>query len=177
MRPLSLVPGLSACVLLLSGCVLSPERIAFDRVRADDAAGFGVYSIGGGLTVAAGLRNVEGQLAVCGAFAEDSFPTRRFADVALGAGSVRAGGQTLAQNLTFMTPVRGAPLDGASTGCAGTGQPWNPAFADQGAVEVVLPRIIVERECDGADPPETSGGCNTVRFRQIGGGDLRVSDL
>lgn len=153
----------AACAVAACGAVPPgiPHTVATDRVVAGDAFGRGVYSGGRGLTVRAGLRNIDGRVAVCGAWQSssrlDAFLTRQV----LGTGFVTAGGERLAWNLNYLNEVRrGTPLSGATANCADTGLPWTAAAATQ-EVEVRLPAQVVERDCEPFD------GCDITRFRPI----------
>lgn len=151
------------CLLLaLGACVLSPERVGFDRLAVGDARAGGVFTPGGwSLSVAAGLREIDGRLAVCGAWTGDGFHARQFAHTVLGAGSVFVGGRRVQNNLVFLSEVRDVPLaPGTSAACAATGEPWQAAVA-AAPVVIRLPRIVVESDCDGF------GSCDVTRFRQV----------
>lgn len=150
------------CVLLaLGGCALSPERIGADRLAAGDALAATELNFGGVLEVAAGLRPVEGQLAVCGAWSGRTAYARLYGDVPLSAGIVEIAGLGRVQNLSFMTESRGGLAPGTLSGCHGLGRPWEPADADR-PVAIRLPYIVVEADCE-----DGLFGCMVTSFRQI----------
>lgn len=145
-----------AAAAALSGCALAPDRIATDRLRGDDAVAGGVFSPGGStLLVSAGLRELEGGRALCGAWQPDGPDAETYGRDVLSAGVVYVGGERLFQNLTFMTAIGpDRPLGGAPSGCTPVGE------AARGEVRIRLPRQIVESDCDDY------GGCDVIRFRQ-----------
>ncbi|MGF1446522.1 MAG: hypothetical protein ACFBRM_10015 [Pikeienuella sp.] len=150
---------LSAIALALTGCALSPERSGLDRVSESDALAGGVFRPGGAtLTLTAGLREQAGRLAICGAWAGHGPRAQQHARDVLGAGIVFAGGQRLQQNLTFLAEDRAGGLTpGTAAGCTLTAEPWRGSVP----VEIRLPRMVVERDCDDY------GGCDVTTFRQV----------
>ncbi len=150
--------GLSiALAASLSGCVLSPDRIGTDRLRGDDALAGGVFSPGGStLLVSAGLRKIEGQPAVCGAWQPSGPDALEYGYRVLDAGIVFVDGERVLQNLSFITQIGpDRPLGGAPSGCTPVSRGM-----EGGEVRIRLPAQIVEADC------EAFGGCNVIRFRQ-----------
>jgi len=156
-RPIAI--GLLA--LTLTGCALSPPRIGTDRLAKGDALGASELNFGGVLEVGAGLRPVDGQLALCGAWAGRNYYARYYGDRAISAGIVEIEGIGRVQNLAFMIPARNGLAPGTLSGCRPLGRAWQ---ADDAArrLRVRLPYVIVERDCgDGLF------GCMITSFRQI----------
>lgn len=154
-----------AAVLALSACAtagLFPQVIGADRIAEGDALAAGDFSDARVVEVAAGLRNIEGRLAVCGTARPDGRSDFLHVKAALGAGYVVADGVTLVQNLDYFrrAPQEG-PMAGQPAACADAGRDWQPSDAGA-AVTIRLPRVVVERDCD-----VPYGGCTIWRFRQI----------
>ena len=148
-----------ALAAALAGCALLPERVGTASLRGDEALAGGVFSPGGStLLVSAGLREIEGELAICGAWQPNGPDAVDYGFRVLDAGIVYVDGERMLQNLSFVTqlgPDRSFP--GAPSGCTPAGRAWTPADAAR-AVEIRLPAQIVEADCDEF--------CNVVRFRQ-----------
>lgn len=149
-----LIPGIGLAAL--GACALSPERVATARLAEGDALAAGELNIGGIVEVAAGLRQIEGRSAICGAWRGDGAYPRDYADAILAAGSVFADGRRIQSNLSFMTEARGQ-LGGAASGCTYVEL---QAVRPLPEIAIRLPYLILERDCDGFT-------CRTISVRQI----------
>jgi len=158
--------ALLAASALLAACSPAPDTRTVARLGPDPALSGGSYSSGGGITVAADVREMDGRTMVCGVWAQSrqqSVLTKRKARGVLDTGSVALGAETLVRGLRFMTEV--APMadyGGQEAGCAVTQRPWRQGDAGR-RVEIRLPRQVVEVEIDEA-------GGFAVTFRPSGPG-------
>ena len=111
--------------------------------------GGGSFSSGGGLTVAADLRESAGRVAVCGVWAQSerqSVLTKFKAGRVIATGSVAVNGETLVRGLDFMPEV--APMDdyaGAQASCVVTERAWVDSLR-QAQVDINIARQVVERD-------------------------------
>ena len=126
----------------------------------------GTFSSGGGLTVAAEIRESAGQTAVCGVWAQSerqSVLTKFKAERVIETGSVAVNGETVVRGLQFMPEV--TPMGdyaGAQATCVRTERPWSAR--DTGAqVAIRIPQQIVVYE------PDVSGVLK-VEFKPTGPG-------
>ncbi len=109
----------------------------------------GRFSSGGGLTVAADLRESAGRVAVCGVWAQSerqSVLTKFKAAQVIATGSVAVNGETLVRGLQFMPEV--APMAdyaGAEAACVRTERAWSDAMR-QARVDINIARQVVERD-------------------------------
>ncbi|MEM9146774.1 MAG: hypothetical protein AAGC57_11290 [Pseudomonadota bacterium] len=156
-RPLALL----LLTLVVAGCALSPPRVSTDRLAEGDALGATELNFGGVLEVAAGLRPLEGQAVLCGAWAGRTYYARYYGDLAIAAGVVEIEGLGRVHNLSFMTEMRDGLAPGGMSGCRALGRPWEAADAAR-AVRIRMPYIIVERDCE-----DGLFGCMITSFRQI----------
>jgi hypothetical protein len=148
---------------VLAACTIGTGPAGSTRIQTGDAAAAGSFNTGGGIMLRAGLREVGGELAVCGAWSRDrqSGLSHFLNDDVLSSGIVFAGGDRLVQNLTFMTEVTttdAMPDAGALAACVGTGRAWTLEDATR-AVSIRLPQRRFTDECD-------EDGCMPVVFRQ-----------
>jgi len=158
-----------ACLGLMAGCVSpGPEVVA--RLGDNPALGGGSYSTGGGITVAADMRNYEGRTMVCGVWAksrQQSILTKMVEPQLLGTGSVSIGSETVLRGLGFMREVApAADYGGLAADCVVTGRAWRAG--DEARAPVVrIPRqqLVNEADADGGD----AGGV-IVYFRADGPG-------
>ncbi|MDD9726317.1 hypothetical protein PVV74_12680 [Roseovarius sp. SK2] len=118
----------------------------------DITLGGGDFSTGGGITVAVEPRRaIDGQLALCGVWAQSERLTayvRPHVRDLLAPGSLAVDGQVVLHDLRVFNEV--APAEsyvGASATCMGTGQPYR----DGVRVEIRIPRraVVRERDSDG----------------------------
>ncbi len=149
----------------LAGCVpLEPDTVA--RLGDTPALGGGTYGSGGGLTVAADLRNREGRTMVCGVWAQSrqqSILTKHVERKVLGTAAVTLGNETLARGLVFMSEVSPrADYTGAEAGCVITDRPWR-AGDDTRQPEIRIPQQVVAEESD-------ENGTMIIEFKPTGPG-------
>jgi len=125
----------------------------------------GVFSSGGGLTVAAELREIEGRAAVCGVWSKtrQSVLTRGENRRVIATGSAFVGGDRVVQGLDFLPEVPQAEsYAGAPARCVLIDRAWDPALVAED-LTIRLPRQIVVNDSDG----EIAGGGGViVTFRQ-----------
>ena len=145
--------ALLAASALLAACSPATDTRTVARLGPDPALAGGSYSSGGGITVAADVREKDGRTMVCGVWAQSrqqSVLTKHKARGVLDTGAVALGGETLVRGLRFMTEV--APMaeyGGQQARCAVTQRPWRQGDAGRRA-EIRLPRQVVEVEIDEA---------------------------
>lgn len=130
----------------------------------------GSYSTGGGITIAAELKNLGGMTALCGVWAESkrqSVLSKGKARNVLHTGSAYVNGTVLHRDLGFMSKT--APTGdyaGQQAACVKTQTPW---MGGQG-LQLRIPQQVVHREIDDAD----GVGINVI-FRQTGPGAMNPS--
>ena len=146
MTRLMIITG--AAALALAACTtVQPAGTA--RLGANPALDGGTFSSGGGLTVAAELRESAGRLAVCGVWAQSkrqSVLTKFKASQVIETGSVAVNGDTVVRGLGFMPEV--APMGdyaGAEAACVRTERAWS-ADMSQARVDINIARQVVERD-------------------------------
>ncbi|MGX0975055.1 hypothetical protein ACSSVY_000753 [Roseovarius sp. MBR-51] len=134
----------------LAGCTaVGPQMVA--RLGANPVVSGGSYDSGGGLSVAADLRQHQGRVLVCGVWAQShqqSVLTKGKAVDVMGSGAVYLGNDALVRGLVFMREVPPA-LDyaGQEAGCVLTERVWQSAYANAAPV-IRLPRQVVHVEGD-----------------------------
>ncbi|MEM8800803.1 MAG: hypothetical protein AAGF15_12085 [Pseudomonadota bacterium] len=113
----------------------------------------GVYSSGGGLSVAAELREAQGQTLVCGVWAQSkqqSILTKNMARGVIDTGSIFLGRERVAQNFLFMKEVEPSEnYAGQEAGCLLLDRPWQAADAQRVPL-VRIPRQVLVHEDDEA---------------------------
>lgn len=149
----------------LAGCVpLEPDTVA--RLGATPALGGGTYTSGGGITVAADLRNQQGRTMVCGVWAQSrqqSILTKHVERKVLGTAAVALGNETLARGLVFMPEVSPrADYAGAEAGCVITERPWR-AGDEARTPEIRIPMQVVADQSD-------ENGTMIIEFKPTGPG-------
>lgn len=127
----------------------------------------GTYTSGGGLSVAADLRPLDGGTLVCGVWAVN--PSQSVLTIGkerrvMASGSVFLGREWLVQGLLFMTKVDpAASYAGAEAGCVRLERPWQPEDASREPVIRIPRQILVNETGDGDTGP-------VVEFIQTGPG-------
>ncbi|WP_339106768.1 hypothetical protein [Roseovarius rhodophyticola] len=130
----------------------------------------GEYSSGGGISVAAEVRNHSGRTLVCGVWAQSrqqSVLTSLVERRVLGSGSVFLGRERVVHGLLFMNEV--APSQNYANlpaGCVLTNRAWQPTDA-QKEVKIRIPRQVVNNNRGGS---RYGGGGVVVTFKQTGPG-------
>jgi len=136
------------------------------RLGPDPVLGGGVYSTGGGITVAVEMRNMGGRTGLCGVWAQSEQLTvyvRRAGRRVLSKGSIALDGRILTSNLDFLRRVAPAPgYAGAPAGCVRLDRPWRPGDAAR-RPEVWIPRQLVYFDSNGR-----RGGGPRITFRDKG---------
>ncbi|MBQ0809634.1 hypothetical protein [Roseovarius sp.] len=156
--------GMMLAVLVLAGCTaFGPQMVA--RLGSDPVLSGGRYDSGGGLTVAADIREAQGRVLLCGVWAQShqqSVLTKGKAVDVMGTGAVFLDGAALARGLVFMREVPPArDYGGQEAGCVLTERVWQAGYATAEPV-IRLPRQVVHVEGDL--------GHFVVTFRQTGPG-------
>ena len=152
---------LGACVAPTLGRYSAP-------LGPDPALGGGTYTSGGGVTVAADVREHDGKTLVCGVWAQSrqqSALTHGVArDKVLGSGAVYLGDEAVARSLSFMHEVPPmADYAGQQAGCELTGRAWHAGDATRPVAVRIPGRTVV------VDVDEWGGGV-IVDFRPTGPG-------
>lgn len=155
----------AVCLIALAACVpLEPEAVA--RLGPSPALGGGTYTSGGGITVAADLRNHEGRTMLCGVWAQSrqqSVLTKHVERRVLGTAAVSLGNETLARGLVFMPEVSPrADYAGAEAGCVITDRPWRTGDEDR-RPEIRIPPQVVADQSD-------ESGTLIIEFKPTGPG-------
>jgi len=135
--------GLAACT------TLEPQVVA--RLGPDPVLSGGSYNTGGGITVAADIREHGGRTMVCGVWAQSrqqSVLSKGVEPKVLGSGKVDLGDETLLRGLVFMPEVPPlADYAGQEAGCIVTERAWQAGDAARQPV-VRIPRQQVRVEAD-----------------------------
>lgn len=166
-RPAAVLSALLPTIVL-GACAVPTMPGPSLALGPEPTIGAGLFNTGGGLAVAAEAREIDGRLAVCGAWASGrqsvlSEPGNR---QVLESGSVYVDGERVLQGLGHLPETAlDAGFQGARAACAVSERAWDPAYATA-PLSVRLPRQIIANESDG-DPID--GGGLIVRFRQTQG--------
>lgn len=150
----------------LAAC--TPAEQAMMMQLANPGLDGGTYSTGGGIDVAAEIREIGGMTGLCGVWAESKrqaiFSKGKAGNV-MRTGSAYVDGAVLHRDLGFMRKVApSGPYAGQTANCIRTTRPWSAA--DEGKpVQIRIPRQVVHREGEDGD----STGLEVV-FRQTGPG-------
>jgi hypothetical protein len=133
-----------AAICVSGSAVAAPDTVP---LTGDITLGGGGFSTGGGITVAVEPRRaVDGQLAVCGVWAESerlAGHVRPHVRDLLAPATLAVNGQVVLHDLRVFNQV--APAQsyvGAAATCMGTGLP----YSDGARVEIRIPRRAVVRE-------------------------------
>lgn len=158
---------LTGAALVLAACTPA-EQARLATLSMTPVLDGGTYSTGGGITVAAELREIEGMTGLCGAWAESekqSVLSKGYAGRVMGTGSAYVNGKILHRGLGFMrkSPAS-ASYGGLESNCVVTDRPWQPGD-ESAALNIRIPRQVVHREINDGD-----GTSISVIFRQTGPG-------
>lgn len=139
---------LAVCATILASCAPSGQR-AVARLGDTPTVSGGEYSSGGGISVAADIRNSNGSMLVCGVWAQSraqSILTKGKASRVVSHGSIFLGQERIVQNFLFMNEVAPAPsYAGQEAGCLLLDRAWTEADANRPLL-IRIPRQIVARE-------------------------------
>lgn len=130
------------------------------RLGSAPALSGGTYTSGGGITVAADVRERDGRTLVCGVWAQSrnqSILTKGAARDVVSSGGIFLGREQVARGLSFLPEV--SPQDdysGAAAVCQMTDRPWQ-AGDEARDVTIRIPRQEVYRDGDGV-----SGGAIVI---------------
>lgn len=159
-----LIISMAGVAVLMVG--VSSAQAASSKLGPKPAVAGGHYSSGGGISIAAEVRNFEGRTLVCGVWAQSTSQSilTKFAERrVLGSGSVFLGRDRVVQNLLFMNEVAPAPTYGnLPANCKLTNRAWSDSDAAK-KVLIRMPRQVVENQRSGS---RYSGGGVQVTFRQ-----------
>lgn len=156
----SLALGLAACTTV--------QPAGQSTLGANPVVDGGTFSSGGGLTVAAELRESAGNTAVCGVWAQSerqSVLTKFKAARVIETGSIAVDGETVVRGLQFMPEV--APVGtyaGMQAACVRTERAWS-AGDRQAQVDIRIPQQVVARDVD-----DNGAGVVEVVFKPTGPG-------
>ena len=122
-----------ALATALAGCAAATGPRIVAQLGSDPVLSGGSYSTGGGLTVAADIREYQGRTLVCGVWAQSdqqSILTKGKARGVVATGSVSVAGQTVVRGLGFMNEVPPmADYAGQEAGCTLTDRAWQAGDA------------------------------------------------
>lgn len=147
---------LTISAALLMSCA-PPSTPATAKLGEDPVLSGGRYTSGGGLTVAASVREARGQTLVCGVWAQSeqqSVLTKNVERNVLSSGAVFLGGERLVQDLFFMREVDPQPsYAGLPANCELVARAWQPGDeAKQVTVAIARQVVADERDSDGTGP-------------------------
>jgi len=149
--------GMAACAPL--------PRTTVSSLGSDAVLDGGSYSTGGGITVAAEARNINGMTALCGVWAvseQQSALSRNKGRFVVETGAASLGREVIHRGFGFMKKVpRADDYTGQPANCVVTARPWQPGDASK-TLSLQFPPLVVHREKDGLDPGPV------VRFKQTG---------
>lgn len=136
--------------LIVASCTTTPAgQRATTKLSDAPLVSGGIYTSGGGITVAADVRESNGSTLVCGVWAESraqSVLTKNKSSRVVSSGSIFLGEERIAQNLLFMNKVEpSASYAGQEAGCLLLDRPWTAADA-QRRVLIRMPRQIVYKD-------------------------------
>ena len=159
----------SSLALALASCTTISARPGIVAVLGDTpTVTGGTFSTGGGVTVAADIRERNGRILLCGVWAQShqqAILTKGRAREVVTRGSVLLGKVALAREIAFMREVApAANYAGSEASCRMTDQPWSGAAAAN-RLTVRIPNHLVHREID-----DSGGGGQFVYFRSGGPG-------
>ncbi|MEL7390965.1 MAG: hypothetical protein AAFN76_14420 [Pseudomonadota bacterium] len=144
----------------------SAEQGTVSRLGATPIVSGGAYSTGGGLSVAAEVREAAGKTLVCGVFAQSknqSVLSKHGETIVLGRSAVFLGREALVRNINFFREVAPSPDYGnQDAGCVTLDRTWSATDATKPVI-IRIPRQVVS--FDGGDPLE---GGSIVTFKQTG---------
>lgn len=154
--------------LLLASCStisFGPEIVA--KLGDAPTVTGGTFTTGGGVTVAADIREKDGRVLLCGVWAQSdqqSILTKGRARDVVTRGWVYLGDVPLAREIAFMREVPpAADYAGSEASCRLTDQPW-PGTGAMTQLRLRIPNHLVHRELDDV------GGGQFVYFRSGGPG-------
>lgn len=138
------------CASLLMSCAPTGQNTV-SRLSDSPIVSGGVYSSGGGLSVAVDLRESDGRTLACGVWAQSrqqSILTKNKARRVINTGAIFLGRERVVQNFLFMKEVAPAQsYSGQEAGCVILDRPWSAADAARTPL-VRIPRQVVHREDD-----------------------------
>lgn len=142
---------ITAATLGMAACAPLP-RVSDQALGPDAVLDGGRYSSGGGITVAAEARNLNGMTALCGVWAESksqSALTRQKGLFVVQTGTALLGGEVIRSSFGFMKKVPAAETyTGQPATCIVTERPWQTGD-DAKPLSLRFPSIVVHRERDG----------------------------
>lgn len=159
---------LSIFALSLAACA-APRTETVARLSTAPTLSGGTYTSGGGITVAADIREENGQTLVCGVWAlsrGQSVLTKFAERRVLGTGSVYLGRERIVSDLLFMQRVDPAPsYGGMEARCIKTSRVWSASDT------ALRPRISMSRQVVANESHGIFGfGGPVVWFRPTGPG-------
>jgi len=161
-----------AMITALAACTPA-EQAAVMALGPTPVLDGGIYSSGGGITVAAQVNEIDGMTGLCGVWAESKRQavfTKGLARKVMHTGSAYLDGTILHRDLAFMAKVD--PMTsyaGQGANCVKTQRPWSAADAGK-PVKLRIPKQVVHREIDDGD-----GVGIVVTFSQTGPGAMSPS--
>lgn len=164
MTRLLLLLALAGLIGACGSIKLQPDSVA--RLGASPTLAGGTYTSGGGLTIAADLREMNGQSLLCGVWAQSenqSILTKLVEKDVLGSASVWLEDRRLLHNLVFMREVDPAPdYAGAEAHCVRLeNRPWQPGDAARDLTIRIPKQIVYQDISEGL-------GAVTVHFKPTG---------
>ena len=163
-------------VLTLSACTTYTE-VGMARLSATPVVSGGSYTSGGGLTVAADLREYEGMTMACGVWAQSrrqSILTKHVESKVLSSGAIYLGNDRVIQDFTFMNEVEPTgEYGGLEASCVKTERPWQ-AGDERKSAKIRIPRQVVVQEVDG--DIDGGGGLGDRVLLELQGQAVLVAD-
>lgn len=162
----NIMKTMSTAALLIA--VAASASAATSKLGQSHVVSGGEYSSGGGISVAAEVRNHSGRTLVCGVWAQSrnqSILTKLVERRVLDSGSVFLGRERIVHGLLFMNEVAPAKSFANETaGCVLTNRAWQASDANKQVV-IRIPRQVVNNQRDGG---RLFGGGPVVTFKQTG---------
>ena len=139
----------AVCGVFIAGCsqVVSKNVSSLGTNPVVDG---GKYTSGGGLTIAAELRNNQGQTMLCGVWAQSrqqSILTKNVKNKVMGVASFFVGKERIHSGFVFMNEVSPSPsYAGLEANCITLERPWRAEYATNGRIHI--PRVLVYGDFD-----------------------------
>lgn len=154
------------CATMVASCAPTGQK-AVARLSDTPIVSGGKYTSGGGISVAADIRESNGSTLVCGVWAESrsqSVLTKNKAGRVVSKGSIFLGNERVVQNFLFMNKVEpSASYAGQEAGCLLLDRPWTAADAQRTPL-IRIPRQLVYSDGGG----DFVGGSFLIYFNDTG---------
>ncbi len=138
-----------ACGVFMVACT-QVVSTSVSRLGQTPVVDGGKYTSGGGLTIAAELRNNQGQTMLCGVWAQSrqqSILTKNVKNKVMGVASFFVGKERIHSGFVFMNEVPPSPsYAGQNANCITLERPWRAEYETNGRIHI--PRVLVYGDYD-----------------------------